>query len=147
MAILLNNEEFIKCKRLVFVYLQVCCSQAVLTLHEAGFVTWQCSQELDLMLLKVFSNISDSVVPVHHAVLALGSARFGSAWISPKVFQRHIWADDVWDLRPLCHCPKVAQGFHPLEQGQDKDPYSHPWCPPPLRTSNTFLLPSKDAII
>lgn len=131
---------------LLFIYKCVV-PRLVLTLHEAGFATWQCSQELDLMILKVFSNISDSVVPVHHAVLALGSARFGSAWISPKVFQRHIWADDVWDLRPLCPCPEVAQEFPPLEQGQDKDPYSHPWCPPPLRTSNSFLLPSKDAII
>lgn len=66
----------------------------MLALHEAGFVTWECNQELDLMILKIFSNINDSMVLACHAVLALGSARFGSAWISPKVLQRHIWADD-----------------------------------------------------
>lgn len=95
MDVPLNNEKFIKCKRVVIIYLECIVPTLVLTLHEAGFVTWQCNQELGLVILQVFSNITDSVVPVCHAVLALGSARFGSAWISPKVLQGHIWADDV----------------------------------------------------
>lgn len=83
------------CKIVLIIYLEYIVPGPVFTLYEAGFVTWQCNQELGLMVLKVFSNLNDSVVPVCQAVLALGSARFGPAWISPKVLQGHIWADDV----------------------------------------------------
>lgn len=125
MDIPLNNEEFIKYKRVI--YLEVYCSQACAYsswswLCEAGKAyslwSWQCSQELDLMIVRVFSSIHDSVIPTCHALLALGSARFGSARISPEVLQRHIWADDVWDPRSPGPCPEVAQGTPPWSRAR-----------------------------
>lgn len=86
MDIPLNNEKIIKCKKVVIIYLDVLFPGLCLLFMKLAL--WLGSAiKLDLMILKICSNINDSMVPACHAVLALGSARLGSAWISPKVFR------------------------------------------------------------
>lgn len=127
MDVLLNNEEFIKCKRSVIIYLEVYCSQACAYCSRSWL----------------------SVLPGCHAVLALGSAWFGSAWISPEpVFffaEAHLGSRCA---RPesTVPLPGGGPGDSPLEQGQDKTLCDIPGvyfseCPPPLRASDTFVLP------